>query len=137
VPTNAYLLEVAEEAGVGAASTPQQQQQQQQDVEQPVQPLSLQLSPLMQLPCSAVGGSMASCCSWLPAAPYDQLLVGCWDGNVAIWQLPTTAGGLGGGTCFMFLAWAATTCTLVGSRVQMVPGHGSVSSLSHVRACVD
>ncbi|KAF6259526.1 WD40-repeat-containing domain protein [Scenedesmus sp. NREL 46B-D3] len=47
----------------------------------------------MQMPCSAIGGSMASCCSWLPAAPHDQLLVGCWDGNVAIWQLPTTAGG--------------------------------------------
>jgi hypothetical protein len=102
VPTIAYLLEVAEEAGVSAASAPQQQQQQ-QDLQQPVQPLSLQLTPLMQLPCSAVGGSMASCCSWLPATPHDQLLVGCWDGNVAIWQLPTTAGGLGSRTCFLLV----------------------------------
>jgi hypothetical protein len=92
VPTITYLQELAEDAGVGVAAV--QQQQQQQDVQQPVQPLSLQLSPLMQLPCSAVGGSMGSCCSWLPAAPHDQLLVGCWDGNVAIWQLPTTSGGL-------------------------------------------
>jgi hypothetical protein len=73
----------------------------------------------MQLPCSAVGGSMASCCSWLPAAPHDQLLVGCWDGNVAIWQLPTTAGGPGSETCSAFTARAASTCVGSSSRAAL------------------
>ncbi|KAF8072695.1 RPL3 [Scenedesmus sp. PABB004] len=58
------------------------------------EPLSLRLAPIMLLPAAAVGGSLASCCAWLPMPPHDQLLVGCWNGNVAIWKLPTAPGGV-------------------------------------------
>jgi general transcription factor 3C polypeptide 2 len=100
VPTIQYLLDLAgssieesdaamqEQNPDGAAAQGTEQQQQQQHGA-----LSLQLKPLMVLAASAVGGSLASCCRWLPAAPHDQMLVGFWDGQVAIWRLsPSPAG---------------------------------------------
>jgi hypothetical protein len=53
----------------------------------------LDLEPAAALVPEAMGGSLASCCQWCPSAPHDTLLVGCWDGHVCIWQLPTAAGG--------------------------------------------
>lgn len=82
VPTVQYLLDIG----------PWEQQQDRQQQQQPMSALSLQLQPIMQLCCSAVGGSLASCCAWLPAPPHDQMLVGHWDGNVSIWKLQTSAG---------------------------------------------
>lgn len=79
VPTVQYLLDCA------AQQTQQTQQQQQQ--QQTPQALSLRLPPVWHMRSAAVGGSLGSCCSWLPTYPHDKLLVGCWDGNVVIWQL--------------------------------------------------
>jgi len=53
----------------------------------------LDLKPVASLTPDQMGGSLASCCAWLPAAPHNCLLVGCWDGHVAVWRLPTEQGG--------------------------------------------
>jgi hypothetical protein len=37
-------------------------------------------------------GSLPSCIEWWPEPPHDKLLMGCWDGRVAIWQLPLSPG---------------------------------------------
>jgi len=76
VPTTQCLLDLA-----------QQEQQQQVTGGAADRALSLWLPFTWQMPAAAVGGSLCSCCSWLPSAPHDKLLVGCWDGNVVIWQL--------------------------------------------------
>lgn len=104
VPTIQYLLDLAspqtqqQPAAEGEAKQQQQQGDQQQQQQQASTAfsgaLSLKLQPVMQLSSSDVCGSLASCCSWLPAAPWDQMLVGHWDGNVSIWRLPTAAGEL-------------------------------------------
>jgi hypothetical protein len=62
----------------------------------------LDLAPVAALAPDANGGALASCCAWSPSAPHAALLVGCWDGHVALWQLPTGAGGrtgVGVGDC--------------------------------------
>lgn len=76
VPSTQCLLDLAK-----------QQQQQQVAGGAADRALSLKLPFIWQMPAAAVGGSLCSCCSWLPSAPHDKLLVGCWDGNVVIWQL--------------------------------------------------
>lgn len=72
VPTAGYLLQQQQQAGVKV--------------------LSLQLPYVWHMQSAAVGGSLSSCCSWLPSAPHDKLLVGYWDGNVVIWQLSVLGG---------------------------------------------
>jgi general transcription factor 3C polypeptide 2 len=84
VPTIQCLLDLASQ---------QQQPDAQQQQQQTLQALSLRLPFVWQMPSAAVGGSLASCCSWLPTAPHDKLLVGCYDGNVVIWQLSLGAQG--------------------------------------------
>jgi hypothetical protein len=87
VPTTQYLLDLA--------SQQQQQQPGKQQQQQTAQALSLRLPYVWQMPSAAVGGSLSSCCSWLPSAPHDKLLVGCYDGNVVIWQLSLGSQGEG------------------------------------------
>ena len=53
----------------------------------PGQPLVLSLPPVAALASAALGGSMPSVVDWLPAAPHDLLLVGCWDGSVAVLRM--------------------------------------------------
>ena len=59
----------------------------------------LDLEPFAALRPDQMDGSLASCCRWWPAPPHDKLVVGCWDGHVAVWQLPVAgaAAGSGGG----------------------------------------
>jgi hypothetical protein len=86
VPTIQYLLDCAQQQ-------PQQLPQQDQQQDQPTQALSLRMPYVWHMPCAAVGGSLSSCCSWLPFYPHNKVLVGCWDGNVVIWQLSLGAQG--------------------------------------------
>lgn len=88
VPTIQHLLDCA-------GQQPQQQQQQQphEQQDQMAQALSLRLPYVWHMPAAAVGGSLSSCCSWLPSHPHNKVLVGCWDGNVVIWQLTLGAQG--------------------------------------------
>jgi hypothetical protein len=90
VPTIQYLLDCAEQQ---PQQQQQQQQQQEQQQDQTTQALSLRMPYVWHMPSAAVGGSLSSCCSWLPSYPHNKVLVGCWDGNVVIWQLSLGAQG--------------------------------------------
>jgi hypothetical protein len=98
VPTIQHLLDCAEQHQ-------QHQQQVQEQEQQQEQVLSLQLPYVWQMASAAVGGSLCSCCSWLPSYPHNKLLVGCWDGNVVVWQLSVGAQGEGAALG----AWRAET----------------------------
>ncbi|GFR51065.1 hypothetical protein Agub_g13389, partial [Astrephomene gubernaculifera] len=68
----------------------------------PPPPVVQLLRPAEVLTRERLGGSLASCCDWHTPDPRvgpPQLLVGCWDGSVALWRLPrgVAAGGGGGG----------------------------------------
>lgn len=53
----------------------------------------LDLRPAAIVSTGMLGGSLASCCCWSPEAPHHYLLIGCWDGHVAMCRLPTAASG--------------------------------------------
>jgi general transcription factor 3C polypeptide 2 len=56
--------------------------------------------PLAAMAPSQLGGSLPSLVDWMPTKPFDQLLVGCWDGSVVIAKLdraPVPPGELTGG----------------------------------------
>ncbi|KAK9908112.1 hypothetical protein WJX75_002889 [Coccomyxa subellipsoidea] len=47
----------------------------------------VRLQPEASAAASAVGGSLPNVAEWLPRAPHDLLLVGFWDGTVALWRV--------------------------------------------------
>jgi hypothetical protein len=49
--------------------------------------------PVASLVAAQLGGSLPAVVDWLPSAPFDKLLVGCWDGSVAVLRLNPSAGG--------------------------------------------
>jgi hypothetical protein len=50
-------------------------------------PAVLDLKPVMKSHDLQKRKSMPSCLAWYPDKPYDKLLVGCWNGGVALYQL--------------------------------------------------
>ncbi|GLI60873.1 hypothetical protein VaNZ11_003091 [Volvox africanus] len=57
----------------------------------PPPPLVRLVRPAVLLRREQMGGALASCCDWHmpdPRVGPPQLLVGCWDGSVALWRLP-------------------------------------------------
>lgn len=67
----------------------QQQQQQQQHIAFPL--------PIAHLSSRHLSGSMPSRVDWLPEPPHDLLLIGCWDGSVAVAKLQPGSGQRDGG----------------------------------------
>lgn len=88
VPAAHHLIHLAQQQ----VPQPDQAAQAGQTGQQPCA-LSLRLPYVWQMRSAAVGGSLSSCCSWLPTAPHNKLLVGCWDGHVVIWQLSMSTQG--------------------------------------------
>lgn len=88
---------------VWAVPHPQTVARDQQQAGGAVHPVLLTVPPVAAITSAQLGGSMPCLVDWLPAAPHDLLLVGCWDGSVALLKLtpgqqpqPPAASGSGG-----------------------------------------
>jgi general transcription factor 3C polypeptide 2 len=61
-------------------------------------PPLLRLPPCATVSAAQLGGSCPSAIDWLQVAPHDLLLVGCWDGQVALVKLSPGQATPGSGT---------------------------------------
>ncbi len=125
VPQPRALAAAAGVAAAGAAPPP---------------PLLLHLAPVAALGVARLGlGALPSLVDWLPAAPHDLLLVGCWDGSVAVARLAPSAGrapgpgGVAAGGAELLAHFPADTLPLRAARWAPARGGGAprAADLAH------